>query len=413
MPPSALQLAGGANNNNATQRAAAAKIVANAIQSAKNSAAKAEVTAARAQAEANAAKAKAEANAAAAQNAEARAAAKAMANEATRKARNAAEAEKAANNARKSAEEAAAAKTAQEAKNAAAKALKNAAAATIAMTRGLAVTQQAAKPVNLTAPGVIRTNPLAESNSDNENATSLSSGNIENSIIRKLGKTNFKQVNAARARNNSRLNKSEQLYLQRIWAQKMFNEDYKQLLKVKGYAQATSMQTLLARMQGYIRLMGGVNANREPKLNSVKNIVKYTLLMGKAKSAQNPNVKRAFALANKGWQNQTAHTKNHEKLLNNLQTVYNKYYNANGKPKISEMALIRNGSVLIRKANRRQYRTTKNSPTNYSKRGNWYHSNKGKNYITPNKGITFYEVVGSRGSQYTVNMNRKLGENIL
>jgi hypothetical protein len=193
----------------------------------------------------------------------------------------------------------------------------------------------------------------------------------------------------------------------------MFNDDYKTLLRAKGGATDTSMKTLVARMQGYIRLMGGDNANRQPKLNSVKNIVKYTILMGKAKKAQNPNVKRAFALANKGWQNTTAHTKNHEKLLNQLQTVYNKYYNANGKPRGGEMNIIRNGATLKRKADGRQYRTTKNAPTNYSKRGNWYQNNKGLSYITPNKGLTFYEVVGSQGGRYTVNMNKKLGENIL
>ena len=266
---------------------------------------------------------------------------------------------------------------------------------------------QAANP---TVPGVV---PTENSNSNNNTALTATTGNVENSIIRKLGKTNFKQVNAARARSNSRLNKSEQLYLQGIWAQKMFNDDYKTLLRVKGYATNVSMQTLLARMQGYIRLMGGVNANREPRLNSVKNIVKYTLLMGKAKKAQNPNVKRAFALANKGWQNTTAHTKNHEKLLNNLQTVYNKYYKVNGKPLGSETNLVRNSATLKRVADRRQYRTIKNSPTNYSKRGNLYRIPGGKNYITPNKGMTFYEIVGSKGSQYTVNTNKKLGENIL
>ena len=279
------------------------------------------------------------------------------------------------------------------------------------MARRAALLKQAVKP---TVPGVVRTNPLADnSNSNNNTASTSITGNVENSIVRKLGKTNFKQVNATSARSNSRLNRSEQLYLDGIWAKKMFNDDYKALLRTKGYATDMSMKTIVARMQGYIRLMGGDNANRQPKLNSVKNIVKYTLLMGKAKKAQNPNVKRAFAAANKGWQNKTAHTKNHEKLLNQLQTIYNKYYNANGKPKISEMALIRNGSVLTRKANGRQYRTTKNAPANYSKRGNWYHSNKGKNYITPNKGLTFYEVVGGQGGRYTVNMNRKLGENIL
>lgn len=274
-------------------------------------------------------------------------------------------------------------------------------------TRAEELARQAAKPVNMT----VHTNPLAESNSENESATSLSSGNIENSIIRKLGKTNFKQVNVARARNNSRLNKSEQIYLQRIWAQQMFNKNYKNLMQVKGYAGANSIKTLLARMQGYIRLMGP-NANREPKMNSVKNLLKYTLLMGKAKRAQNPNVKRAFAIANKVWQNKAAHTKNHEKLLNNLQQVYNKYYDANGKPRGAETNIIRNGVTLKRKADRRQYRTIKNAPTNYSKRGNWYQNNKGKSYITPNKGLTFYEVMGEKGGKYTVNMNRKLGGNI-
>lgn len=335
-----------------------------------------------------------------------------MANEATRKAKNAAEAAKAANNARKAAEEAAAAKTAQEARNAAERALRNAAAAAAAAraaggaSRGMGLVQQAGQPVNPAKPEV-----ASNSNTNNNAATSSVSGNIENSIIRKLGKTNFKQVNAARSRNNSRLNKPEQLYLQRIWAQKMFNDDYKQLLRVKGYATDLSMKTLLARMQGYIRLMGGVNANREPKLNSVKNIVKYTLLMGKAKSAQNPNVKRAFALANKGWQNTSAHTKNHEKLLDQLQKVYNKYYNGNGKPRGGEMNIIRNGVTLKRVADRRQYRTINNSPKNYSKRGNLYRIPGGKNYITPNKGMTLYEIVGSKGSLYTVNMTRKLGGN--
>jgi hypothetical protein len=218
-------------------------------------------------------------------------------------------------------------------------------------------------------------------------------------------------VNAAQARVNSRLNKSEQIYLTRIWAQKMFNKNYKNLMQVKGYAGDTSIQTLLARMQGYIRLMGP-NANREPKMNSVKNMLKYTQLMGKAKKSQNPDVKRAFVAANKGWQNKTAHTKNHEKLLNNLQKVYNKYYNANGKPRGGETNIIRNEVTLKRKADRRQYRTTKNSPTNYSKRGDWYQNNKGRSYITPNKGLTFYEVVGSQGGKYTVNINRKLGGNI-
>jgi hypothetical protein len=326
-----------------------------------------------------------------------------MANEALKKAKNAAEAEKAANNARKAAEQAAAATTAQEAKNAAAKALRNAAAAATAASRFRGILSQAANPP---VPGVVR---AENSNSNNNTASTSTTGNVENSIIRKLGKTNFKQVNAASARSNSRLNKSEQLYLQGIWAQKMFNDDYKTLLRVKGYATDVSMQTLLARMQGYIRLMGGVNANREPRLNSVKNIVKYTLLMGKAKKVQNPNVKRAFALANKGWQNTTAHTKNHEKLLNNLQAVYNKYYQVNGKPRGSETNLVRNGATLKRVADRRQYRTTKNSPTNYSKRGNLYRMPGGKNYITPNKGLTFYEIVGSKGGQYTVNTNKKLG----
>ena len=386
-------------------------MVANAIKSAENAAAKAEANAAKAKAEANAAKAKAAANAAAAQNAEARAAAKKLANEAIEKVKKAAEAEKAANNARRAAEEAAAAKTAQEAKNAAAKAMRNAVAAATAVSRFRGLASQAAKPVNLTVPGIVRTNPLTESNTENENATSLSSGNIENSIIRKLGKTNFKQVNAVQARINSRLNNSERIYLTRIWARKMFNQNYKNLMQVKGYAGANSIKTLIARMEGYIRLMGP-NVNREPKMNSVKNILKYTLLMGKAKKAQNPNVKRAFAIANKGWQNKTVHTKNHEKLMNNLQIIYNKYYNANGKPRGSETNLIRNSVTLKRVADRRQYRTIKNSPTNYSKRGNLYRIPGGKNYITPNKGLTFYEIVGSKGSLYTVNMNRKLGRNI-
>lgn len=256
-------------------------------------------------------------------------------------------------------------------------------------------------------------NPLyTESNNETNTASSFSSGNIENSIIRKLGKTNFKQVNVAYYRNSNKLTKEEQLYLTRLWAQKKFNEDYKQLLAVKGYASEVSVKALIARMQGYIRLMGP-NANREPKMNSVKNIVKYTLLMGKAKKAQNPNVKRAFEAANKGWQNTKAHTKNHEKLLNNLQTVYNRYYNSNGKPKIPEMSLIRNGSLLTRKAAGRQYRTTKNSPKNFSKRGDWYQNNRGRSYITPNKGLTFYEVAGSQGGKYTVNTNKRLGENII
>jgi colicin import membrane protein len=120
--------------------------VANAIQSAKNAAVKAEANAARAQAEANAAKVKAAANAAAAQNAEARAAAKKMTNNAIQKAKNAAEAEKAANNARKAAEEAAAAKTAQEARNAAAKALRNAALAATAATRFKSLVARAQRP---------------------------------------------------------------------------------------------------------------------------------------------------------------------------------------------------------------------------------------------------------------------------
>jgi hypothetical protein len=307
------------------------------------------------------------------------------------------------------------ANNARKARNAVAKALRNAAAAAEAArkaatgaTRGMGLVQQAGQVVNTAKPEVV-----SNSNTNNNAATSSVSGNIENSIIRKLGKTNFKQVNAARSRSNSRLNKPEQLYLQGIWAEKMFNDDYKQLLRVKGYATELSIKTLLARMQGYIPLMGGVNSNREPKLNSVKNIVKYTLLMGKAKTAQNPNVKRAFALANKGWQNETAHTKNHEKLLDQLQTVYNKYYTAEGKPLGSETNLIRNSVTLKRVADRRQYRTIKNSPTNYLKRGNLYRIPGGKNYITPNKGMTLYEIVGSKGSLYTVNINRKLGGNII
>jgi hypothetical protein len=316
-------------------------------------------------------------------------------------------ARKAANNAKKNANAAAAAKTEQEARNAANKAMRNAAMAAAAVTRFKGLSSMAAKPVNLTVPGAVQSN----SNTESETATSLSSGNIENSIIRKLGKTNFKQVNVGRARNNSRLNSSERIYLTRIWAQKMFNDEYKQLMQVKGYAKANSMKVILARMQGYIRLMGP-NSNREPKMNSVKNLLKYTLLMGKAKGAKNPNVKRAFELANKGWQNKTAHTKNHEKLLNKLQEVYNKYYNANGKPLGGEMNVKRNGATLKRKADRRQYRTTKNSQTNYSKRGNLYQSGN-KYYITPNKGLSFYEVVGGKGGQYTINTARKLGENFI
>ena len=118
-------------------------MVATAIQSAKNAAAKAEANAARAQAEANAAKEKAAANAAAAQNAEARAAAKKMKNNANQQAKNAAAAAKAANNARKAAEEAEAAKTAQAARNAAAKAIKNAALAAAAATRFKGLVKQA------------------------------------------------------------------------------------------------------------------------------------------------------------------------------------------------------------------------------------------------------------------------------
>jgi hypothetical protein len=359
----------------------AAKIVANAIQSAENAASKAAANAARAQA---AAKAKAEANAAAAQNAEARAAAKKITNEAIEKARKAADAEKAANNARRAAE---------------------AAAAEAAAARGAAVMASATK---------VYTNPMSSnSNSNsNSNAPSIASGNIENSIIRKLGKTNFTQVDVGKFRTNSRLNKSEQIYLNRIWAQKMFNQNYKNLMQIKGYAGGMSIQSLIARMQGYIRLMGP-NANREPKMNSVGNILKYTTLMGKASTAKNPNVKRAFAIANKGWQNKTVHTANHKKLMNNLQKVYNTYYNASGKPRGSDTNIIRNATTLKRTAERRQYRTTQNTPTNYSKRGNLYQNNKGQSYITPNKGVSFYKVMGSQGGRYTVNITRKFGENII
>jgi hypothetical protein len=391
---------------------AEAKIKANAEaaqKAAENAAAKAQ--AAKNQEERN--QARAAANAAAAKaRANANAAAKAQAAEAKARA-NADAAAKAAANAAKAVEEAKRAKNAEEARRAANKAAVAARETGLVLTRGMGLVQQAAKPVNLPAPVVMRNNPLAESNSENENAPSLSSGNIENSIIRKLGKTNFKQVNAASARTSSRLNKSEQLYLQRIWAQKMFNQNYKNLMQIKGSASGISIKTLLARMEGYIRLMGP-NVNREPKMNSVKNILKYTLLMGKAKKAQNPNVKRAFAIANKGWQNKTAHTKNHEKLMNNLQTIYNKYYNANGKPRGSEMNIIRNGVTLKRKADGRQYRTTNNGPTNYSKRGNWYQNknNPTRSYITPNKGLTFYEIMGNKGGKYTVNTGRKLGGNI-
>ena len=135
-----------------TSSQAAANIVAKAIQSAKNAAAKAEENAARAQAEANAAKAKANANAAAARNAEARAAAKKMTNNAIQKAKNAAAAEKAANNARKAAEEAAAAKTAQEARNAAAKAAKNAAIAAAAASRGGGIVKPASRGGGIVNP---------------------------------------------------------------------------------------------------------------------------------------------------------------------------------------------------------------------------------------------------------------------
>ena len=253
----------------------------------------------------------------------------------------------------------------------------------------------------------------SNSNSNlNSNAPSLASGNIENSIIRKLGTTNFKQVDAGKFRTNSRLNKSEQIYLNRIWAQKMFNQNYTNLMHIKGYAGGMSIQSLIARMQGYIRLMGP-NANREPKMNSVGNILKYTTLMGKASTAKNPNVKRAFAIANKGWQNKTVHTANHKKLMNNLQKVYNTYYNASGKPLGSDTNIIRNATTLKRTAERRQYRTTQNTPTNYSKRGNLYQNNKGQSYITPNKGVSFYKVMGRQGGRYTVNITRKFGENII
>jgi hypothetical protein len=269
--------------------------------------------------------------------------------------------------------------------------------------------RQVASPV---IPGATRLNPIAEnSGSNNNTATSLSSGNIENSIIRKLGKTNFSQVNVSQARIDSRINSSEKIYLDRIWAQKKFNDEYDYLLKIKGYAGTNLMQTALTRMQGYIRLMGP-DVNRQAKMDSVKNILKYTILMGKAKKAQNPNVKRAFEIANKGWQNKTSHTKNHVKIMNNLQTVYNKYYNANGKPRGSEMNIKRKNRVLKRKASRVPYRTTNNAAKNFSKRGNWYANSKG-NYITPNKGLTFYKIVGSQAGRYTVNTKQKLGENII
>lgn len=182
----------------------------------------------------------------------------------------------------------------------------------------------------------------------------------------------------------------------------MFNKNYKNLMQVKGYATELSIKTLLARMQGYIRL-AGPNVNREPKMNSVKNILKYSILMGKAKKAQNPDVQRAYKKALSGWENKTQYTETHVKLLNELQKVYNKYYNDNGKPRGSEMNIIRNSVTLKRKAGGRQYRTTKNAPKNYSKRGNWYQINNGKSYITPNKGLTFYEVVGNQVGKYTVN----------
>ena len=195
-----------------------------------------------------------------------------------------------------------------------------------------------------------------------------------------------------------------------VEATKKFDNIYNNLMRIKGYAQPRSVTSV---SESLIPLLGNVNQARKQKYNNVKNISKYSILMGTVSQSKinNPNVKEAYHIAKKGW-NSKEHTPNHVRQLEKLQEIYNKYYNNKAVPKLGKdrgMNLLRGNKTLVREAAR---------PIilfgNEIVRAAIYHNkaNSSKKYAIPQGRYTLYQINGTTPSgKYKVTRKRLFGSN--
>jgi hypothetical protein len=193
--------------------------------------------------------------------------------------------------------------------------------------------------------------------------------------------------------------------LQRVKAEEEFARLYKDLMKVKSYAEPSSIYSYVGPNKSMATLLPFLSETSKRKYNAVKNIGKYTLLMGKMKSKfgkeqGNPNVVAAFKNAKKGWNDTTQHTANHIKKFEKLQKEYNKYYTVQGVPRYGsnhEWNLIRGNKKLGRIRPRIEV-VMPNGKT-YS-RANIYKNNSGKIYALRKDPYMLYETNGMKGTRY-------------
>jgi hypothetical protein len=194
--------------------------------------------------------------------------------------------------------------------------------------------------------------------------------------------------------------------LQRVKAEEEFARLYKDLMKVKSYAEPSSIYSYVGPNKSMAKLLPFLSETSKRKYNAVKNIGNITLLMGKMKSKfgkeqGNPNVVAAFKNAKKGWNDTTQHTANHIKKFEKLQKEYNKYYTVQGVPRYGsnhEWNLIRGNKRLVRILRPRIEVVMPNGKT-YS-RANIYKNNSGKIYALRKDPYMLYETNGMKGTRY-------------
>jgi hypothetical protein len=192
-------------------------------------------------------------------------------------------------------------------------------------------------------------------------------------------------------------------------ATKKFDKLYNELMRRKYDIKASSVTSFIKDLEG---LVNNVNQARQQKYESIKNLTKYTILMGKANKVSNPNVKEAYHIAKKGW-NSREHTQNHVKQFEKLQKIYNTYYNNKGVPKLGrgrDMNLLRGNKTLIREAGHVGILFGGKSI-----RASIYKNNtSGNKYAIPQGQYTLYRINGTAPSgKYQVIKMNKFGSNIM
>lgn len=192
-------------------------------------------------------------------------------------------------------------------------------------------------------------------------------------------------------------------------ATKKFDKLYNKLMRRKYHIGANSVTSFIKDLEGLVK---NVNQDRQKKYESIKNLTKYAILMGKANKVSNPNVKEAYHIAKKGW-NAREHTQNHVNKFKNLQKIYNTYYNNKGVPKLGrgrDMNLLRGNKTLTREDSH-----VKILFGGKFIRASIYKNNtSGNKYAIPQGQYTLYRINGTAPSgKYQVIKMNKFGSNIM